>query len=106
MTPKTTLTARVTPDTRATLDRMATSGHTTTSELAGRVLTEWVAAQAAQQNTWREVHELLERANDIVVRVGNRDENPVQLHVAMQYLIRAISAINDAGTAPDSQPAA
>ena len=99
---KTQITVRVSPDTLAAIDAAAQRQGVS----RGHIIDRWLAAQAAvvpqsQTDTWRDVHELLESANFIAVRVGNRDEDPAQLHAALRLLIRAVSALNDAGTAPE-----
>ncbi len=104
MTPKTTITCRVTPDTRQTLDLLASNGHTTTSELAGRVLTEWVAAQAApiEQQGWYRAGALVAKAQSRLALGAKdvyNDTTIGHLFVALSMALDAIDVL--AGTAPE-----
>lgn len=106
MTPKTTISARVSPDTRQTLDRLAAAGHTTTSELAGRVLGEWAAGQAAaDEQVSHRAGQLVGQARDCVTTarwLHISQDNDGAITQALNGISRLVDAIDVlAGTAPE-----
>jgi len=97
VTPKTTLTARVSPDTLAGIDSAAQAAGVNRSQLVDRILADWMQAQnEAGRQRWANVHDLLDLANDAVTQVDNGYAPASQLHAALRMVIRAVSALNDA----------
>ena len=95
MKPKTaSLTLRVSPDTRQALDAAAEQRGVKVGTLAGQIMDAWAQRQGG--TTRDDVHRLLEQANDAVTALFNGDAPQTNTHYALRYIIRAVSALNDA----------
>lgn len=99
MTPKTTLTARVSPDTLAGIDSAAQAAGVNRSQLVDRILADWMRAQGeAGRQRWANVHELLDRAIEALDQAASRPLDTWQedMIAAVRWLINATAEIDDA----------
>lgn len=93
MTKTATITVRVPATLKAAVEQAAQADQRTVADYVGRVLD---AHLAAKPDTWRQVHDLLQDANDIAGQVDNGDAPDTRLVAAVWCLIRAVNVLNDA----------